>query len=652
MASAFDVLLRFRAVNEASAAMLKISGDLGALEKKASAFRGTLALAGTASVAAGLGIAYGLKSITEPAMLVEDQLHRLRNTLAPGAAGMKDLAAAQQATAATSTTLGIAQEGLLKQIYLGTSAGLSMADSIQAMNVASRVAQGMGGDLEATQRTLNLAYINFKDPSKSAADNIQQLGDVMAYATAKFDYKNVEELRSQLELATPTALSAGMGFKDLVAVLADFTRHGLTGSVAGEALEESMHGVLQMQEKLGIPMARNTQGGVDLARSLTNVRQQIVHMYGALDKIPPPILKEFQQTFGERGLRALLIQKDEFNGMRKALDSTNVAGFAQKASQEMLKSPKEQFKIFSAGISQSFIQIGYAILPVMVELSNTMFRGAMAVAAFAKHHQELVRIGAIVAMISAGVLLVGGAFALAGSALMGFVGFAGTFSKLVSFVGELGGLTKVWTTAQWLLNAAADAFPLFLFLGLAVAAYEVITHWTAVKTFLGSLVGFAEGVGLGILHALVDPFVQLPGAIKAAWGGIRTEVFNIAGKISRFFQGHSPIPEGPLHTLNLGRDIARTLKPQPVLNAVRATAAAVALAVPLMAPSIGVGTAHAGTAGDSITINLTINVGPGSGPGDHSNLPEEIRRELRKAAEGELPKLLVAAKKRQARLGY
>jgi hypothetical protein len=71
-----------------------------------------------------------------------------------------------------------------------------------------------------------------------------------------------------------------------------------------------------------------------------------------------------------------------------------------------------------------------------------------------------------------------------------------------------------------------------------------------------------------------------------------------------------------------------------------------------MAPSIGVGTAHAGTAGDSITINLTINVGPGSGPGDHSNLPEEIRRELRKAAEGELPKLLVAAKKRQARLGY
>ena len=79
-----------------------------------------------------------------------------------------------------------------------------MADSLKAMTVASQVAQGIGGDLEETQRTLNLAFINFRDPSKSAADNIQNLGDVMAYATAKFDYKNVEELRSQLELATPT----------------------------------------------------------------------------------------------------------------------------------------------------------------------------------------------------------------------------------------------------------------------------------------------------------------------------------------------------------------------------------------------------------------------------------------------------------------
>ena len=76
-----------------------------------------------------------------------------------------------------------------------------MAESTKAMAVASQLAIGLGGDLEETQRTLNLAYINFKDPSMTAAQNLQNLGDVMATATAKFDYKNIEELRSQVELA-------------------------------------------------------------------------------------------------------------------------------------------------------------------------------------------------------------------------------------------------------------------------------------------------------------------------------------------------------------------------------------------------------------------------------------------------------------------
>ena len=365
------------------------------------------------------------------------------------------------------------------------------------------------------------------------------------------------------------------------------------------------------------------------------------------------MLKAITDTFGERGLRAILIQKKEFDTMRAALDDPAAIGFAQKASNEMLRSPKKQFEVFSAAVRQSFVQIGYAILPVMVRLSESMFRVAMGVAAFAKHHQELVRIGAIVAMISAGVLLVGGAFALAGSALMGFVGFASTFGKLVSFVGELGGLTKAWTAAQWLLNAAMDAFPLFIFLGLAVGAYEVITHWTAVKDFFKSSISFFEGIGGAILHALVSPFIDLPGAIKASWGGIKTEVFNIAGKISRFFQGHSPIPEGPLHTLDLGRDIARTLKPQPVLNAVRAAAAAVALAIPTIAPTVHPGEAFAGSAGGgSIVVNLNINVHAGGSSSADFPVSEELRKIFKKMAEEEIVPILEKTTARKARLKF
>lgn len=582
-----------RAVNQASGELRKVANQINAVHKEAGAFReaaGNLAITGGLMLGAGGGIAYGLKSIVGPAMEVEDQLHRLRNTLDPGVAGMKELAAAQKATASTSTTLGIAQEGLLKQVYLGTSAGLSMADSIQAMNVASRVAQGMGGDLEATQRTLNLAFINFKDPSKTAAQNIQQLGDVMAYATAKFDYKNVEELRSQLELATPTALSAGMGFKDLVATLADFTRHGLTGSVAGEALEESLHGVLQMQEKLGIPLSRNAQGGVDLARSLTNVRQHFTQLYGSMKAIPVPVLQEIQKTFGERGLRALLIDKDEFNSMRTALDGADVAGAAKRFSDEMLKSPQEQFKVFSENMRQVLIQLGYAILPVMVGLAQALKPVAKAAIDFAKAHQGWVKMAAVAAMITSAVLLLGGGLALAGAALMGFVGFLPTLLAFSRAISLMSALTKLWTAAQWLLNVALDANPIGLLIialvGVGVAIGYMINHWQAVKDFLKSSLVFFGEVGSYVFHALVDPFIKLPGMIRSAWPRIKSAVMEMAGSIGRFFVGHSPIPEGPLHDLDLGREISRSLRPKPVINAVRAAAAAVAMVVPTMAPAV------------------------------------------------------------------
>ena len=151
-------------------------------------------------IGAGLGIGYALKSAVEPAISVQEQLARLKTTLSDGAAGARDLAEAQKASADWSVKLGVDQEGLIRQLYLGTSAGLDMATSIKAMTMASQLAVGGQGDLEATQRTLNLAFINFQDPAKSAAQNLQELSDTMARANQHFDYSRIEELRSQIRL--------------------------------------------------------------------------------------------------------------------------------------------------------------------------------------------------------------------------------------------------------------------------------------------------------------------------------------------------------------------------------------------------------------------------------------------------------------------
>jgi len=573
------------AVNRASREIRQVAEDLKGIQKQTAGLREVashLGVIGAASMGAGLGIAYGMKEAIGPAMEVEDQLHRLANTLPAGALGMRELADAQRATAATSEQLGIAQEGLLKQVYLGTSAGLDMRASIDAMNVASKLAIGLQGDLEETQRTLNLAFINFKDPSLTATQNIQRLGDVMATAAAKFDYRNIEELRSQLELATPTALAAGMGnlsgFKDMIAILADFTRHGLTGSVAGEALQESLHGVLEMQQKLGIPLARNAQGGIDLMRSLEGVRQHFVAMYGSMQAIPTPVLQEIQKTFGIRGMRALLLDQGEVEGMRAQLDQT--AGAVARFSAEMLKSPAKQFAILSQTLRQIFIQLGNAMLPVLVSISKALLPVAKAAADFAQAHPQWVKMATVGLLISSAVLTIGGALALAGAALAGFGAVLPVLATLATGAGIAASAITGLNVAM-LLNPAGLVIAGIVALG--VGLYELREHWGAVTAAVRSVWTTITNFGSAMYDAGAHLMGELARGIASAAMTPVHAVESVAHRI-RGFLPFSPAREGPLrdlHHVRIVQTIAETIRPAPMVSAMRRVAAAAAVALPL-----------------------------------------------------------------------
>jgi hypothetical protein len=98
--------------------------------------------------------------------------------------------------------------------------------------------------------------------------------------------------------------------------------------------------------------------------------------------------------------------------------------------------------------------------------------------------------------------------------------------------------------------------------------------------------------------------------------------------------GHSPIPEGPLHDLNLGRDIARTIQPGPIVAAMRRVAMATAIAAPMMigagAPAMAArGAASGGVASINITVNYHVTAGS----------PEDFVKAARKHAEA-LTKIL------------
>jgi len=197
--------------------------------------------------------------------------------------------------------------------------------------------------------------------------------------------------------------------------------------------------------------------------------------------------------------------------------------------------------------------------------------------------------------------------------------------------------TQTWTAAQWLLNFAMTANPIGIAIAgavaLGVAAYEIYEHWGAVTKFFKGIWDYVAnidwcGLGLTILKDIGEGLLNVTGL--AALGSAAAKA---AGAISDYFMGNSPPPLGPLHDIGrikIVESIAERMRPGPVLSAVGRTAAAIAMAAPMMG--------GAGAHGGGIVINapVTINAGPGTDTNafvkalrDHRfELVREMQREL------------------------
>jgi hypothetical protein len=83
---------------------------------------------------------------------------------------------------------------------------------------------------------------------------------------------------------------------------------------------------------------------------------------------------------------------------------------------------------------------------------------------------------------------------------------------------------------------------------------------------LQSLWQFIKSWGPAVLAALVAPWAMLPYEIIKHIDRIKDATSKVAHAIARFFVGHSPIPEGPLHNLSLAQTIATSLQSKILIN--------------------------------------------------------------------------------------
>jgi hypothetical protein len=215
--------------------------------------------------------------------------------------------------------------------------------------------------------------------------------------------------------------------------------------------------------------------------------------------------------------------------------------------------------------------------------------------------------------------------------------------------------TKLWTAAQWALDAAMGANPIGIAVvgaaALAGIGYEIYEHWSGIANFFESTWAKVQGIFSGAVTWMESAGSRM---IKGLGDGMLSMIEwpihaaeKLAGKIGGYFIGRSPPPYGPLHELGRVRimeTIAERLGPGPALSALGRTAGAIALAAPLLAaPSMAMAAPSAATpwatAGIVINAPITINAPNGDAEAIEKVVVKAFDRhryELARAVEKEL----------------
>jgi hypothetical protein len=178
------------------------------------------------------------------------------------------------------------------------------------------------------------------------------------------------------------------------------------------------------------------------------------------------------------------------------------------------------------------------------------------------------------------ILALGGAIALAAAA-MGALGIASTAAML-------------------LVIPIAGAIA-----AVAAGAFLIYEHWGAVVNYFKTINW--RNVGMDILKGLASGILAGLTYLTGPLGTVAKYIFD-------YFHGHSPPPLGPLHDLNRLRiveTIAETIKPHPMLQAIRRTAAAAAIAVPMAIAAGGAmpsaaATMRPGASAGAPVINISV----------------------------------------------
>jgi TP901 family phage tail tape measure protein len=435
----------------------------------------SLAVAGGVFLGMSYAVKEGLEHLIEPAIEFAHAQNALQRATGAGVEQLKEFAEQAHHIAATlpvsATEVTEAQATLTR--ILGSTEG-----AMEAMSVTAQFAAATNMKAADAAILLGSAYETMGDRQKPLTAGFTEITDKLAllqskYSTSEAGGELLARSFAHLALASRTF---GVSVNQSAALLGVLNKSGLgggrgAGSYAQEIISQigklDKYGIPQIQ-RFGIALARNSQGGIDLVKTIANLRSVSQNQATAYIK-----------SLGAAGQALTLLYQhyDELKGAVK--DFGNVAGDTARLAALAGQDPAARFKVFHQVVEQLEESLGSALLPVLLQISRALTPIIEGFANFAEAHPIVMGVVLSVTALLAAFIAVGGAIALVAAGV----------GELISVFALLRMGIVLARSAMVAFDAAALLNPIgVLVAGFAAVAalaaflvYEIYSHWEQIK---------------------------------------------------------------------------------------------------------------------------------------------------------------------------
>lgn len=433
-----------------------------------------------------------LKGIIEPASAFEDAQVGLRMVTNDSAEALKQFQEQAEELSIkfpkSAEDITTAQENMYKKLG-------DVGATLKATEIATQLATALRVDATTGSNILGSAFENLKIKGKDTNESLEKLSDNLALLRAGFLKSDapVGNMERDLRQLGQVAGKTHVDVDQLFTVWAELSKLG-QGGRAGAAIvvkgiidkltESNKDGTNELA-RYGLHIQRTKEKHLDLIATL----QQIANLPSAQRSAL------VNQMKGQNDALGLLVQNmGDMNGILTRFN--NDAGESAKDAQKVNELTSSGWKELADSATNLRVALGSGLKPQIDGITDSLTKGLDAITEFSKVHPALVKIGADLALMAAGLVTLTGIVGV-GKLIAPFVRLASSISGITALIGMMG---DAWAAASLVIEGGIGAlgpalalmfesnpvgWVLTALIAIAAVSYEIYTHWEKIISLIG-----------------------------------------------------------------------------------------------------------------------------------------------------------------------